>query len=55
MDTHTLFSYAPDHFIANLVMWASLVFMTILVFYWAGTIENDIENNPENSRLSKED
>lgn len=47
MDTYTMFTYPADHFVVHLVLWGSLALLTGLVFYWAATINNDIENNPD--------
>jgi len=50
MDTYTLFTHQSDNFIAHLIMWGSLAFMSGLILYWAATIENDIENNPDEKK-----
>ena len=47
MDTYTLFTETTSHLPVQIILWGSLVFSTALVFYWAATIENDIENNPD--------
>jgi len=47
MDTYTLFTASSTSYPVNIAIWGSLVFCTALVFYWAATIENDIENNPD--------
>jgi len=52
MDTYTLFTRTADHFPVHLLLWGFLVITTAMVFYWAATIKNDIENNPDDSRLS---
>jgi len=46
MDTYTLFSNTADHMPVHIILWGSLAFSTALVFYWAATTENDVENNP---------
>ncbi len=38
---------SDTNFYVNLILFAFSVGSMALVLYWAGTIDNDIENNPD--------
>ncbi|MDH3326988.1 MAG: hypothetical protein OEM38_09770 [Gammaproteobacteria bacterium] len=47
MDTYTQFTHVDHNHFVTIVLSLFMIGSMAAVFYWAATIENNIENNPD--------